>query len=200
MTELPLATLRLCRGLASPMLSPARHWLKPLMLYICPVFAPGFDLRRFAPQPQGLCLSRIKMPLSAKTAQIDAQSGESPTLERGIDDNYQFETRGHHLHKFGSPLRTMPIVHSRVAKTTALLDSRPFGFVGHERKIINIVVTARARGRIGGYLPMSSDDPRIQTAKKLHADRNIGIADICKTLQISRPTLYRWLSLKFTAC
>jgi phage antirepressor YoqD-like protein len=43
---------------------------------------------------------------------------------------------------------------------------------------------------------MSSDDPRIQTAKKLHADKGMAVADICKTLQISRPTLYRWLAVR----
>ena len=55
---------------------------------------------------------------------------------------------------------------------------------------------ARARGRLGGRPPMSLDDPRIQTAKKLHADKSMVIADICKTLQISRPTLYRWVSVQ----
>jgi DNA invertase Pin-like site-specific DNA recombinase len=55
---------------------------------------------------------------------------------------------------------------------------------------------ARARGRLGGRPPMSLDDPRIQTAKKLHADKGMIIGDICKTLQISRPTLYRWLAMK----
>ena len=55
---------------------------------------------------------------------------------------------------------------------------------------------ARARGRLGGRPPMSLDDPRIQTARKLHADKGMVIADICKTLQISRPTLYRWLAVK----
>ena len=55
---------------------------------------------------------------------------------------------------------------------------------------------ARARGRLGGRPPMPLDDPRIQTARKLHADQSMVIADICKTLQISRPTLYRWLALK----
>jgi phage antirepressor YoqD-like protein len=42
---------------------------------------------------------------------------------------------------------------------------------------------------------MALDDPRIQTAKKLHADKGMVVADICKTLQISWPTLYRWLSV-----
>ena len=55
---------------------------------------------------------------------------------------------------------------------------------------------ARARGRLGGRPPMSLDDPRIQTAKRLHADRSMVVADICKTLQISRPTLYRWVSVQ----
>jgi DNA invertase Pin-like site-specific DNA recombinase len=58
------------------------------------------------------------------------------------------------------------------------------------------LTAARARGRLGGRRPMSLNDPRIQTAKKLHADKGMVIADICKTLQISRPTLYRWLAMK----
>jgi DNA invertase Pin-like site-specific DNA recombinase len=70
-----------------------------------------------------------------------------------------------------------------------------------ERKLIQErtnagLSAARARGRLGGRPPMSMDDPRIQTAKKLHADKSMVIADICKTLQISRPTLYRWLAVK----
>jgi DNA invertase Pin-like site-specific DNA recombinase len=58
------------------------------------------------------------------------------------------------------------------------------------------LTAARARGRLGGRPPMSLDDPRIQTAKRLHADRSMVVGDICKTLQISRPTLYRWLAVK----
>jgi DNA invertase Pin-like site-specific DNA recombinase len=70
-----------------------------------------------------------------------------------------------------------------------------------ERKLIQErtnagLSAARARERLGGRPPMSLDDPRIQTAKKLHADKSMVIADICKTLQISRPTLYRWLAVK----
>jgi len=55
---------------------------------------------------------------------------------------------------------------------------------------------ARARGRLGGRPPMGANDPRIKTAKTLHADKNMPVADICKTLQISRASLYRWLSVK----
>jgi DNA invertase Pin-like site-specific DNA recombinase len=54
---------------------------------------------------------------------------------------------------------------------------------------------ARARGRLGGRKPLSADDPRIQTAKTLHADKKMPVMDICRTLQVSRPTLYRWLAL-----
>ena len=55
---------------------------------------------------------------------------------------------------------------------------------------------ARARGRKGGRPPLPVGDPRIQTAKKMHADKSISVGDICSTLQISRPTLYRWLAMK----
>jgi DNA invertase Pin-like site-specific DNA recombinase len=55
---------------------------------------------------------------------------------------------------------------------------------------------ARARGRLGGRPPMPLDDPRIQTARKLHGDKSMAVCAICQTLQISRPTLYRWLSVR----
>jgi predicted DNA-binding transcriptional regulator AlpA len=49
---------------------------------------------------------------------------------------------------------------------------------------------------MGGRPPVPADDPRVQTAKKMHADRNMRVADICATLRISRPTLYRHVALK----
>lgn len=55
---------------------------------------------------------------------------------------------------------------------------------------------ARARGRLGGRKPMPVNDPRVQTAKKMHSDKSISVADICKTLRISRATLYRYLAMK----
>lgn len=54
---------------------------------------------------------------------------------------------------------------------------------------------ARARGRLGGRKPLVVTDPRVQTAKALHADKKMPVPDICRTLQVSRPTLYRWLAL-----
>jgi DNA invertase Pin-like site-specific DNA recombinase len=55
---------------------------------------------------------------------------------------------------------------------------------------------ARARGRKGGRPTIAADDPRIQTAKQLHADKAMSIPAILRTLKISRPTLYRWLAKK----
>ena len=58
------------------------------------------------------------------------------------------------------------------------------------------LAAARARGRLGGRKPIAVTDPRVQTAKRMHSDKAMPIADICKTLRISRPTLYRYLALK----
>ena len=54
---------------------------------------------------------------------------------------------------------------------------------------------ARARGRLGGRKPVTSDDNKVAMAKKLHADKSISIDRICTTLKISRSTLYRYLTL-----
>jgi DNA invertase Pin-like site-specific DNA recombinase len=54
---------------------------------------------------------------------------------------------------------------------------------------------ARARGRKGGRKPISPDDPRVKTAKRMHKDHGMSIDQICKTLKISRPTFYRYLAL-----
>ena len=54
---------------------------------------------------------------------------------------------------------------------------------------------ARARGRLGGRKRIPFTDPKVITAKKMHEDRSIKIEDICKTLQISRATLYRYLKI-----
>lgn len=54
---------------------------------------------------------------------------------------------------------------------------------------------ARARGKNGGRKRVLPDDPRVLMAKKLHEDISNNIDDICATLKISKPTLYRWLKL-----
>lgn len=54
---------------------------------------------------------------------------------------------------------------------------------------------ARARGRLGGREKIPSNDPKVLTAKKMHEDKTVSIKDICKTLNISRATLYRYLKI-----
>jgi len=54
---------------------------------------------------------------------------------------------------------------------------------------------ARARGRKGGRKPISSDEPRVKTAKRLHKDKELSINEICSTLKISRPTFYRYIAI-----
>jgi DNA invertase Pin-like site-specific DNA recombinase len=54
----------------------------------------------------------------------------------------------------------------------------------------------RARGCMGGRKPLHSNDPKVISAKKMHGDLSIKIADICKILKISRATLYRYVSLR----
>lgn len=52
---------------------------------------------------------------------------------------------------------------------------------------------ARARGRLGGR-PKALDNPRkVAMAKALYTDRNNTVSEICKTFNISRATLYRYL-------
>jgi DNA invertase Pin-like site-specific DNA recombinase len=55
---------------------------------------------------------------------------------------------------------------------------------------------ARARGRLGGRPEVKASATKVAMAKKLYADKTTAISDICKTLHISRATLYRYINLK----
>lgn len=57
------------------------------------------------------------------------------------------------------------------------------------------LVAAKARGRCGGR-PRLMDVSKIQLAKTLHNEKSIPVAEICKTLGISKGTLYRCLELR----
>ena len=57
------------------------------------------------------------------------------------------------------------------------------------------LAAARARGRNGGRPAVSSAEPKVVLAKKLHADKTLEIDDICQTLRISRSTFYRYVRL-----
>ena len=54
---------------------------------------------------------------------------------------------------------------------------------------------ARARGRKGGR-PKSLTPKKAQMAEALYKDKNNTIDEICKTLNISRATLYRYINTK----
>ena len=49
---------------------------------------------------------------------------------------------------------------------------------------------ARARGRLGGR-PKKLTDAQLMMMKKMHADKNNSIQEICDMFKISRPTLFR---------
>jgi DNA invertase Pin-like site-specific DNA recombinase len=54
---------------------------------------------------------------------------------------------------------------------------------------------ARARGRKGGRKKISPKNPKVLTAKRMHKNHGMNINDICKTLNISRASFYRYISL-----
>jgi DNA invertase Pin-like site-specific DNA recombinase len=54
------------------------------------------------------------------------------------------------------------------------------------------LTAARARGRVGGK-PRALTEKQAQMARQLYADKTHPIADICKTLGISRTTLWRYV-------
>jgi DNA invertase Pin-like site-specific DNA recombinase len=56
--------------------------------------------------------------------------------------------------------------------------------------------SARARGRLGGRPELIGASTKVAMAKKLYADKTNTIDDICKTLHISRATLYRYIKVK----
>jgi DNA invertase Pin-like site-specific DNA recombinase len=52
---------------------------------------------------------------------------------------------------------------------------------------------ARARGRLGGRPRLDRKSGKVVLARKLYADKSTPIAEICKSLHISRATLYRYV-------
>ena len=55
------------------------------------------------------------------------------------------------------------------------------------------LASARARGRVGGRPALRSDDPKIITARKMYENKSLSIDDICKTLNVSRSTFFRYV-------
>lgn len=58
------------------------------------------------------------------------------------------------------------------------------------------LAVARARGRRGGRPRIASEKGKVVAAKKLAGDKSIPIDDICKSLNISRSTYYRYLAMQ----
>lgn len=54
------------------------------------------------------------------------------------------------------------------------------------------LVAARARGRVGGRRRLL-DAKQVAQARTLYADNSISVEDICRTLKVSRTTLWRYL-------
>ena len=57
------------------------------------------------------------------------------------------------------------------------------------------LAAARARGRNGGRPKVDANEPKVVLAKKLHADKSLEVADICKKLNVSRSTFYRYVRM-----
>ncbi len=57
------------------------------------------------------------------------------------------------------------------------------------------LLAARARGRKGGR-PKALTGKKVAMAQELYNNKENSIADICKTLNISRATLYRYIKVK----
>ena len=57
------------------------------------------------------------------------------------------------------------------------------------------LTAARARGRLGGRPKKSSYDPKVKMAKKMHQNNDVPINEICSSLNISRATFYRYVSI-----
>ena len=55
------------------------------------------------------------------------------------------------------------------------------------------LLAARARGRLGGR-PKLFDAKKVAIARALFNDKQNSIEDICKTLRVSRSTLYRYVT------
>jgi DNA invertase Pin-like site-specific DNA recombinase len=58
------------------------------------------------------------------------------------------------------------------------------------------LASARARGRLGGRSPLDLDEAKVLAARRLHDDHTLNIDDICKTLNISKSTYYRYVQMK----
>ena len=57
------------------------------------------------------------------------------------------------------------------------------------------LLAARARGKKGGRPQKTLNDPKVKMAKKMYSNKSMSISEICSSLNISRATFYRYISL-----
>jgi len=57
------------------------------------------------------------------------------------------------------------------------------------------LAVARARGKKGGRTPRHAEEPRVRMAYTMYRDQSLTVQDICRVLQISQATFYRYVAL-----
>ena len=58
------------------------------------------------------------------------------------------------------------------------------------------LASARARGRMGGRPAVDLDEAKVRAARRLHEEHTLSVDDICRTLNVSRSTYYRYVQIK----
>jgi DNA invertase Pin-like site-specific DNA recombinase len=177
---------------------------------------------RVSTNEQTLDLQRdalLKAGVSAKNIYTDKITGtkqERPGLEQALShlragDTFvvwRLDRLGRslkHLIETVTALREQHIAfqsiteHIDTATATGQLVFHLFGSLAEfERNLITErtiagLSAARARGRKGGRPKRNASASQVAMAKKLYADQTNSIREICRTLHISRATLYRYL-------
>jgi DNA invertase Pin-like site-specific DNA recombinase len=137
------------------------------------------------------CLNTLKKGDTLVVWRLDRLGRSMPHL---VSDITELKERGIHFKS----------IHDGVIDTTTASGDLVFNIFAalaqFERELIRErtsagLKAARSRGRMGGRRPVLPNDHRVKMAKKLHADKNLSIDEICVTLKISKSTLYRYLSL-----
>ena len=158
-------------------------------------------------------------PDKTYTDKISTRKAERPRLQQALDQLREGDTFVvWRLDRLGRSLQELinlvNVIHAKGAGFQSLTEhmdtNTPGGkLVFHffaalaefERDIIQErtragLAAARARGRKGGRPPLDRDPAKrkkIEMAKALYADPSHSIEDICRTLHISRATLFRYV-------
>ncbi len=197
-----------CRGYLDPLFNFTQYML--------------IDYARVSTQDQTLDLQRDALgKIGCTKIFTDTMSGAT-TERKGLDEALDYVREGDtlvvwRLDRLGRSLK-------HLIETITNLNNRKIGFrsitehidtttsggklIFHifgalaefEREIIRErtnagLQAARARGRKGGR-PKSLTGKKVTMAQELYENKNNSISDICKSLNISRATLYRYIKVK----